>query len=373
MKTKSLRWWDIPAAVILVGALFSAALRLNATNWTENLGRVQIIVLLGAVLGLALGKSIFSGRVAFWIGLAYTVFVIPWQLGWVVGGDDWPGRMYTVYARLWYAVFDFIRNRPVRDPILFLTTMLILYWFASLLASYRLVRHANPWLPLLALGGMILVIEYTMEMYRYARVAGGTYSFMFLVFSLILMGRIYFMRSRRDWEQRGGTVELEVGYDLGRGVLVSAVILALLAWNTPRLVNVFSQNDGQERISRGWQVFRDRMSKAADSLRSPAQTVVEGYGNNLFLGTGGALGDYCRVPGQTQRGRPGGRMYWSARTYDTYLNGQWVSTIADRREMGLVQPMSRFRPDWDYLRRETTLSFRRRLPCCKHSITRLSR
>ena len=356
MKTKSIGWWDIPAALFLVGALFSAAMRLNATNWTENLGRVQIIVLLGAVFGFALGKSIFSGRVTFVMGLVYSVFVIPWQLGLLVSASDWYGRLTIVYARIWYSVYDFIRNQPVRDPILFLTTMLILYWFASLLASYRLVRRANPWLPLLALGGMILVIEYTMEMYRYARIVGGAYSFIFLVFCLILMGRIYFLRSRKDWEQRGGTIELEVGYDLGRGVMVSAVILALLAWNTPRLVNVFSSEGGsQERISRGWQVFRDRISKAVNSLKSPSPMVVAGYGNNMFLGTGGALGDETVFMVKPQGGRPAGRMYWSGRNYDTYLNGQWVSTVADRRQMGPGQEPVVY-PEWD-LRREIQFVF----------------
>ena len=345
-------------------------MRLNATNWTENLGRVQIIVLLGVIFGLALGKSMFSGRTTFWMGLAYSIFAVPWQLGMIVGGADWNYRLNLLYARLWYAVYDFIRNEPVHDPILFIATMMVLYWFASLLASYRLVRRANPWLPLLALGGMILVIEYTMEMYRYARVVGGTYSFLYLLFCLVLLGRIYYLRSRREWEQRGGTVELEVGYDLGRGVLISAVVLALLAWNTPRLVNVFSDNNNQERISRGWQIFRDRISKGVDSLRSPAPMIVEGYGNNLFLGTGGVLGDDVMFEVKPEGARPAGRMYWSARTYDTYLNGQWVTTIADRREVGPGQEPMAY--DWD-LGARPTLSSRHELPCCRPCITRPNR
>jgi hypothetical protein len=226
MKTKNPRWWDVPAALFLMGALISAALRLHATGWTAELGRMEFNVILGAIFGFALGVSIFRGYWTFLMGLIYSLFFIPWQLGLTISGLEWIERVNLLYARLWYATADFLANQPVKDPILFLATMMILYWLASLLSSYQLVRRANPWLPLLSLGVMIIVIEYTMEMYRYARVVGATYSFIFIIFTLLLMGRLYYLRSRKEWEQQGGTVELEVGYDLGRGVVVAAVILA---------------------------------------------------------------------------------------------------------------------------------------------------
>ena len=66
---KNQRWWDIPAALFLIAALFCAAARLQTTNWTEHLGRMSMIVFLGAVFGLALAKSIFRGSTTFWLGL----------------------------------------------------------------------------------------------------------------------------------------------------------------------------------------------------------------------------------------------------------------------------------------------------------------
>jgi hypothetical protein len=52
-------------------------------------------------------------------------------------------------------------------------------------------------------------------------------------------------------------------------------------------------------------------------------------------------------------------MYWAARSYDTYLNGQWVTTIADRREIGPGQKSISY-PDWS-LRRETNFIFSSRI------------
>jgi transglutaminase-like putative cysteine protease len=365
MKTQNQRWWDIPAAVFLLGALFSAAVRLQTTNWTENLGRLELNVVLAAVFGFALGKSIFRGRTTFFFGLVYSIFFLPWQLGLILPKLEWTARLYLLYARLWYAVADLLANKAVKDPILFLATMMILYWFASLLSTYQLVRRANPWLPLLALGGMIIVIEYTMEMYRYAKVTGGFYSFFFLLFCLLLMGRIYYLRSKKDWEKRGGTVEMEVGYDLGRGVAVAALALALIAWYTPQTINFFQNNDpARERVTRSWQTFRDRISKAVNSLRSSSPVIVEGYGNNMFLGTGGNQSDKEVLTVRPVAGKPTtGRLYWTARSYDTYDSGQWSTSISGSQGMGPGQGAIRY-PTWN-MRREISLTFISHVPLLK--------
>jgi transglutaminase-like putative cysteine protease len=356
MKTKIQRWWDVPAALFLVGALFSASIRLQSTAWTEHLGLMSMLVLLGAVLGFAMGKSIFSGRFMFVMGLVFSAFFVTWQLGTLMSGQNWTERLNVLYARLYWSTADFLANKPVKDPILFISTMAILYWFASLLSTYRLIRHSNPWVPLLSLGGMILVIEYTMEMYRSTKITGVTYSFLYLVFCLLLMGRIYYLRSRREWEQRGGTVEMEVGYDLGRGVAVAAIAVVFLAWNTPRIINFFASDvPAGERVSRGFQQFRDRISKAANSLRSPDPLVVEGYGSNLFLGTGGNNNDAVVFTVKPESGEVGTRLYWPARSYDEYSNGQWISTISGTEKIGPGQPSVTY-PSWT-MRQNVQLTF----------------
>jgi transglutaminase-like putative cysteine protease len=364
MKTTSQRWWDIFAALCLFAALFCAALRLQATNWTENLGRVVFLVTIGTVLGLALGKSVFGGRTTFLMGLAFTLFFIPWQLGLLVPNMDWMSRLNIIYARLYYATADFLANKPVKDSILFLTAMMALYWLSSLLSGYGLARYANPWLPLVALGIMILVIEYTVEMYHISNPPGGIFSFLFLVFTLLLMGRIYFMRSRRTWETHGGTIEMEVGYDLGRGVVVAAVVIVFLAWNMPAVVNLFSgRSPASERVSKNWQTFKDRISKAVNTLRSPNPEAVQAYASNMFLGTGGSQSEEIEFTVKPQNGRETSRMYWDARSYDQYQNGQWLSTISDTRAVG-PSSMPLPYPSW-IMRQPETFTFTTQIPLLK--------
>ncbi|MFM8319694.1 MAG: hypothetical protein ACKOC5_02170, partial [Chloroflexota bacterium] len=56
------RWWDWPAALLLMTAILTAATRLAATDWTPELPVVQTVAFFGAAAGLALGASRFSAR-----------------------------------------------------------------------------------------------------------------------------------------------------------------------------------------------------------------------------------------------------------------------------------------------------------------------
>ncbi len=53
------RWWDFPAALILMAALLTAATRLAATQWPKDLSIVQPLTLLGLIAALAMGMRRF--------------------------------------------------------------------------------------------------------------------------------------------------------------------------------------------------------------------------------------------------------------------------------------------------------------------------
>ena len=100
-KPQPVRWWDWPAVLLLIAAVYVAATRLNATHWTNELNVVQTISLLGVLAGLALGKSTFSPGVVRFFGFVYGAFVIFWQMGLTLGtGVLWPERMISMGNRL---------------------------------------------------------------------------------------------------------------------------------------------------------------------------------------------------------------------------------------------------------------------------------
>ena len=82
-------------------AMLVAAGRLFATNWVPHLDYVEVLVALGVILGLALGKSFFSRRVAIWLAIGYTLFFIPWQLAHATeGAISWGERLVSLGGRL---------------------------------------------------------------------------------------------------------------------------------------------------------------------------------------------------------------------------------------------------------------------------------
>ncbi len=338
MEHRKERWWDWPSAVFLVLAIFCAASRLQTTNWTEYLGRIQILVFAGAGLGLVLGYSRFKPWFSFLYALVFTIVVPVWSLASLIRSDLWLVRVQTLFERLGFAVGQLFANQPVRDPILFLLTMILLFWISGLWGAYRLVRMASPWVALIFPAIITLVVDYSFEMYAQANVPdpGSMFSFLMLLFTALLIARVYFIRSRKNWQTRGNLIENEVGFDLGRGAAITAVLLVGLAWYSPRIVKLLTPGTPEQHtLSQDIQQFRARFEKAVSSLRSQNPLTVIALNDSLALGKGTILGtDTVLVIKPTGGQLRIGRYYWAGRMYDTYLNDQWQATGNQQLTLG---------------------------------------
>jgi len=327
MTTKPTRWWDLPAVIFLIIALSSSSLRLQTTNWTEHLGLTQWMIWIGVALGLALGQSRFKTGLSFFFGLIYTLCFVPWSLLTLIKSELWLERLQSLVGRLSIAIGQLASNQPVKDSILVLAFFCLLYWLAAFTAGYQLTRNARPWGGLIAAGIVVLIVDYSFEMFS-APDGGTALSLIFFLFSIILVGRIFYLRSRSDWSRHGQLIESEVGFDISRGAAVTALALVLLAWYSPRIVRAVTPGTAeQRRLATQFQAFRERVSNAVSSLRSQAPVVVESLSESLALGRGTNLSDSVVFTVKPEGGRLiGGRFYWTGRIYDTYRDAQWIST-----------------------------------------------
>jgi hypothetical protein len=124
MKTNTHHWFDWFASLVLIGAFGTVALRLRVTEWTANLEVIEFLGLIGCILGILLGASRFTELASQLFALNYTIFFIPWQLGLIVGKNiDWEERIVSLVGRLSFSITEVANNRPIQDPILFLTTI----------------------------------------------------------------------------------------------------------------------------------------------------------------------------------------------------------------------------------------------------------
>ena len=359
MREKPVRWWDFPSAVFLTIAMFASVIRLETTNWTLHLTRVQWMVLLGLILGMALGKSRFNSRLSFLFGTLYTLFFIPWSLASLIDAELWMERLQSLFGRLSIAFGQLAANRPVDDPILILTFLVALYWLAGIISGYHLTRNARPWFGLLVAGVVVLIVDYSFEMYA-AEDTGTALSLVFFLFSVILIARVYYLRSHLEWTTRGQMIENEVGFDISRGAAIAALGLVLISWLSPRVIKTFIPGTQESRqLSDRFQELRDRVSNAVSSLNSQAPLFVETLGSSLSLGRGSNLSDEIVFTVNPESGRLNtGRYYWTGRIYDAYLNGQWVSTETERNPFGLGATP----PEYTYIgRREVSVEVNTRI------------
>lgn len=330
-ETEKTRWWDALAALLLVCALLTAGTRLSVTRWTEDLGLVLTLAVLGTVLGLALGQSLFSPRTSLILAVLYGLVLIPWQLSFTVHVRmDFDEKMRVLLTRIEKTLDLLLSGKPVNDNILFISLMCLLFFVLGVYAGYSLTRYASAWRATLPAGLAILVIH-TYDPYLTRR---ALFLAVYLLFSLMLLARLTFIRNRHQWKLSHTHMPPDVGFDWIRFTLVVVILLTILAWTMPALAQALpSASRVWSFITRPWDVLQDRMSNAFSSLESSVGVISDFYGDSLSLGRGSTLSARpileVSVPSRVENL---GRFYWRAYTYDYYEDGQWRSTITNNSE-----------------------------------------
>jgi transglutaminase-like putative cysteine protease len=324
--SSSPRGWDLPAALLLCAAMLTATTRLVATSWTDNLSIVQTIVLIGTLAGLALGASQFSRRTVFFFGFAFGLFVVPWQLGIILSQKvDWSDRLYILLIRLGVIVYQLINHQTIRDSLLFLVLMSILFWVIGVSSGYVLVRYSDAWKAIIP-GGLAMFVIHSFDPLVTRR---AWYLAFYLFFGLVLVARMAFVHQHNRWQESRTVLPPHLNLDFIRFTLLFASIIVLLAWNAPALAQALpAAQKIWQPVRNTWTNTIDNFQNAFASLRSTVPELSPIYGNSATLGRGGPLSNKQVFTIHAPIDAPAGvRFYWRARVYDAYDNGQWYSTI----------------------------------------------
>jgi transglutaminase-like putative cysteine protease len=325
MENKVSHWWDATAILTLIAALWMVVWRIQETNWTKDLYRLETLVGLGLLLGFFLGKSRFRSRWVVWMGIFYTFFFILMQLGLTLGeGFQWPTRLFYIFARLSKSINLVLHNQPVLDPLLFLTLMSLLYWLISFIGSYQLVRNGRPWMPLFIAGIALGTIDY----YDADFVLRPWFDGIFFLLSLMLISRVFFLNSRKNWEEKGAVLDPDVGLNVGGTVFLGGLIVILIAWNFPFFTQALRPGTpAQEQTTITWDSLRTRLGNIVAGLRGKPVYGVTAFPDQMKLGTGQLLGDNLIFTVTASTAKPEGKhYYWRGYSYDHYALGFWRST-----------------------------------------------
>ena len=327
---KSVRWWDPTATILLLFALFLAALRLSATNWTEELNIIQIITFFSLVLGLALGQSAFKPVQVLLYSMCMGIVTIGWQLSLLSAtGLPWSVRVAQVGERLFISMNNLFQQRTVSDPILFLTLMGVLFWSLSAHAGYALTRHANAWRATLPVG-IALFLIHIYDPYWPNRT---WYIASYIFLALLLLSRTHFLRNHADWKQNRTHLPPYIGLDFLRATMFIGGVLVLLSWTMPAVASsVPPIEQAWQELAQPWHEARSRWSNAFASLRATVGIVQDYYGEVLPLGRGNTLTDVIVFHVKAPRPPSSSvRYYWRDRIYDNWTGNSWDSNPEDVR------------------------------------------
>jgi transglutaminase-like putative cysteine protease len=334
--------WDWVSVALLVIIMMVAAARLIATLWTLELSLVMVVTVLGVIIGLTLGKSIFRRIWLVFFSIAYGVFIIIWQLGLTADQDmPWLDRLVNLWGRLGVIIQDLVSKKPVTDNLLFLLLMAALFWVIAVYAGIVLVREANPWKVVIPAGITVFVIN----SFDSLLLVRSLYLAVYLMFAIFLVARLFFVSNSVRWSSTRTHTPPDMGFELSRVALIISMVLVFFAWNLPVLADAFTPVANLwHSTSQPWLSLKDRFSFMFASLEASATTIENFYSSTMPLGLGNPLSNQIVMEIQAPANPPDGtRYYWEARTYDTYKNNMWSSTIQTPHDLNansedLAQP-----------------------------------
>ncbi len=324
MKARLDRWWNFGSAFFLFAAFMMTALKIQSTNWTEDLHLVNWLTFIGFLLGVGIGYSQFRGFLSKFFLFLYSILIVPYAIGTTYDpGIPWLTRVQSLYGRAYFSIEQLLNNVRIEDPIVFLIFLCFLVWFTAMMGGYRLTRTSQPWPSLLLSGITIFTTEF------YDQTGNNLYTAFFLFFVLIFLSQNNFSVSNRNWKERGIPVEFETEPLIRRSALIVAFLMIFLAWNATNIVSAFQPGSQQQKKIIGFvEDIQNQFSKITAPLQGTAFLRSEFYGDTVSLGTGSNLSDEIVFEITADQAKPSGsRYYWRARSYDQFIDNQWISSF----------------------------------------------
>ena len=317
------RWWDLWIALTIIAAVIMVAARLWTTEWAPDLYILVFLSFFAGLTGVALGSSRFSAWVAGIISAVYGLFITGWLFGLTVDMElPWRERIfYFLGWRLRYTFEQFITNKPITDPILFLTVLAALIWIIGTLSTFLIIRKGVIWPALLPLGVTLLVIgHFDQNLIRNTR-----FLMTFIFFTLLVLGRMTFLRLQKQWLMEGIGTPSDTHSDLSKTLIILAFVLLIIAWAvpvTPSQVTGYSRF--WEGVTQTWDQFWDQVPDLITITRNPTRSTAGIFGDTLELGNGSPSSEDIVFTVKLETGGlPDYRNYWRARVYDTYEDDDW--------------------------------------------------
>jgi transglutaminase-like putative cysteine protease len=136
-----------------------------------------------------------------------------------------------------------------------------------------------------------------------------------------------FLHYHDRWQESRTALPPHISLDFIRYTILAAFVIVMFAWTAPALANALPQaRKAWQPVRTAWYDTINRFENVFASLRSSIFVYTGVYGDTAVLGRGAMLSDTQIFRATVPQDVPDGvRLYWRARTYETYDNGKWES------------------------------------------------
>ena len=315
---------DLIILVLVAILMATSAVSMKQADWTDALGILSSIALLGVLSGALLSNSRFPSWVAFLFSTCYGLFVVGAQL--IRSTDPFMllhERILSIFSRIGFSIQVLIQSKPNDDPLMFVALMGLYFWICGSYAAWNIFRRKRYWLTILPAGIGLLINAY----FYFGPIHVDFYVAFYVFVSLLLA--MWFDQTRRQalWESIRAQVPPNVALRIARSGLLAASALVLIAWATPALARARNLSELLEAADSPLASARDWFEDFFSSLRSPSMVISDYYGEELPLEAGVEPLNVLVMHVDTS-GTPSnsGRFYWRAQTYNFYDAGKWTVT-----------------------------------------------
>lgn len=296
---------------------------LQSTGWAPDLDQAEFLALLGVILGLVIGRTIFPAVICHLMFLILTLIIPFWLFTARMTPDgEWLFRLMVLLQRSNLALSQAVSGRVVQDSIIFTMFCSYFFWITGYFTGYGFSRRWNPWQGLLSAAGIFGVIDFYAGSPNTALWGGAL-----LVLCLILLSaRLFWISQKKVWDMEGVQVERDASDSLLRLSVILGLVLVLFAWNLQTIIRSFTPGTEENiRISEFWRNVQSGLQNNFASLQT-SSSLTGSYSGGMKLGNQAPIKQNPAFQAKILAGPQTGAPYlWRIKIYEDYVDGRWQS------------------------------------------------
>ncbi len=303
--------------------VFTATWSTQAADWTDGLGILTTVTIVGLLTGLILSQidripSFLGHVIALLIGFVVVMYEMTNFLSDNIGGRQ--AKLHYLWGRWaqWYTAIS--HGQHAEDLYLFVLMMAALIFILSYTSVWFIFRSRWIWLSLLLPGVMLF-----MNLGYSQHVPTGLV-IVFLIGAIMLMMRFNFSRKIEEWRHSGTPFPDSLVW---RGLWTASytsLAVIIIGWAMPVSTQNQSIHGAWESINGPWVHVEDTFNSWFGSLRGPG--VSGGISGFASFGDSFEVGGPLHLSDQPVALVEGGSSpYLAAHRYDVFDGRGWSSDI----------------------------------------------